>query len=158
MNIFKLLCQKCGHMNDQTYKVSQKIAIFLTHWSKISLFQSKIFSRHQKLKFSCKMSIFCPMGQKRWWFLFWSTQLPMVRFLRLKITHYLKTRFLDNLYFKAQTQPPCMLIAYSYDLNSKFTIKHYLMYTNNTSWHLFYQGLYGFYNFIIFMHVNQYRQ
>ena len=147
MNIFKLLCQKCGRINDQTYRVSQKI----------SLFNGKFFLAIKNYKFSCKMSIFCPMGLKDGDFCFDQCQCRWFSGLKshISLRRVLSTSFIERL----KRQPPCMQIAYSYDLKSKFTIKHYLLNTNNSSWHLFYQGLYGlFYNFIIFMHVNQYRQ
>ena len=51
---------------------------------KLSFFNGKFSSDIKNYKFSCKMSIFWPMGQKAGNFLFWSTPEPMVTFLVLK--------------------------------------------------------------------------
>ena len=51
---------------------------------KLPFFNGNFSLAIKNSKFSCKMSIFWPMGQKDGDFLFWSTPEPMVTFLGLK--------------------------------------------------------------------------
>ena len=56
-------------------------------------FNGKLSTVIENSKFSCKMSIFWPMGHKDGNFLFLSMPEPIVTFLGLKITHLLKVIF-----------------------------------------------------------------
>ena len=63
---------------------NKKSPSFWSIGQKMPFFIGKLSLAIENSKFSCKMSIFWPMGQKDGDFLFWSTPEPMVTFLGLK--------------------------------------------------------------------------
>ena len=101
-----------SHVPNLEVFLHQKILYICLKWYKRSPVKPSlcnhfihiILSTHQKL---------WPMGQKDGDFLFWSMQEPMVKFLRLKITHLLKKRFfLTHLY---NLRLICILFTFKFE-------------------------------------------
>ena len=63
---------------------NKKSPYFWSIGQKMPLFSGKLSLAIENSKFSFKMSIFWPMGQKDGNFLFWSMPEPMVTFMGLK--------------------------------------------------------------------------